>query len=162
MAKKRQVLSQLDDLELIPGIEALPARAGPDTFESAASAPPELATLPPRDVELFRKGGWTFVKPAARGAAQPVFRDSDGHMKIDSGSLTVQFAPGLSQGEIETMLAKHGLKLGRKLGFAANLFTVRRQAEAGAGNSVEVAKDLAKSKDIEYAEPVLIEAVEKR
>lgn len=166
MAKKNDVARKLDDLELIRGVEALPPQPQPEgKSRVAASEPAELSSLPSRDLELFRQGGWTFVKDAAsqgEDMARPLFRDSDGHVKIDSGSISVRFAEDVSERDIEALLGEHGLKVGRKLGFAPNLFTVRPMPGRSVANSVEIAKALSKSNDVEYAEPVLIEALEKR
>lgn len=164
MADKNALAAKLDLLKRVDGMAALPPRgaeaagASPDPKGRKGALADVLSGTGSADAALFEKAGWAFVaeKPERGGPARPVFVDADGHLKIDGGSLTVRFAEGASEAEIEGVLAGAGLSIRRKLKFAPNLFTVAPTGGEGA-DSVGAARALSASEAVEYAEPVLIE-----
>lgn len=118
------------------------------------------------ELERFRASGWTFETRRERAlddpATRPVYKDRDGRLKIGSGSLTVKFAPEVSEATIQDVLASHGLSIRRRLGFAPNLFTVAPRPGGEPEDCLELARKLTTDDAVAYAEPVLVEAIEGR
>jgi len=72
--------------------------------------------------------------------------------------MAVKFAEHVPMSEINSLLEEHGLIVGRKLGFASNLFAVKRSPGSSVtSNSVDLSKELSGIAQVEYAEPMLIE-----
>jgi hypothetical protein len=162
MTDKETLAEKLDDLKRVEGVSAVPP-GPPGTVENGPGRAPQAVLMLPRDdVDNFTRAGWAFVESTSRvnqTGARPVFKDSDGHLKIDSGNLNVRFAGEASVPEIESLLKDHGLLIRRQLGFAPNLYTVGPSQADAVTDSVEIAKLLTTSQKVEYAEPVLIEAL---
>lgn len=154
-------LAQLDALKRVEGVCAVP----PDTRGQAArDEAVGLAVsdaLVPGEVDEFLNAGWAFVDEAHRtsGNLRHVYRDGDGQLKIDSGSLNVRFVEEVSTEEIAKLLNAHHLSIKRQLKFAPNLFTVGTEAGADGSDAVDAARRLSSLEAVKYAEPVLIESL---
>lgn len=161
MTDKETLVEKLDDLIRVEGVSAVPPGPVGTVGSGPVRMPQAVSMLPREDVDNFTRAGWAFVESTPRinqTGARPVFKDSDGHLKIDSGNLNVRFAGEASISEIERLLKEHGLLIRRQLGFAPNLYTVGPKQANTVTNSVETAKLLTTFQKVEYAEPVLIEA----
>jgi hypothetical protein len=160
MGQREKVAADLAGMTRIDGLIAV--RPVSRDLAGAAAAESAVAGVDAAEVKDFRGAGWDFV-PASRarqGGEHPVYRGSDGRLLIDSGQLSVRFAPNTADGVVENILHEHGLAVGRKLGFGPKLFNVRQQEKGSAPvDSVGVARELAAHPEVEYAEPVMIESL---
>lgn len=145
----------LDDLVRIPGVAA--ARTGPAGAATAVASSSPIAA----EFSAFRENGWEIVSPTASAAvaAHPIYRDADGALKIDGGALNIRFRAGVEPAEINRLLARYGLKVRRRLGFAEHLYLVTPERNRGMVDAVDIARHLVSEPILDYAEPVLIEVI---
>lgn len=161
MQKTPKQPSKLDNLKRIDGVAALPPSPAGSASATAGKPASGIEALKSDNITPFSEAGWSFVERKLDNStsAHPVFRDSDGQVKIDSGSLNVRFSKDVTATDIERLLTGHGLSIKKQLMFAPNLFTVAPKDSSEVSDSVEIARSLEASDKIEYAEPVLIEAI---
>ena len=118
------------------------------------------------DLRAFRRAGWHFVVGAdavSGGELRRVYRDRGGRLLIEGRRLTVRFAAEVSEARIKEVLGNHGLSVKRRLGFAPNLFEVACAEDAEPFDDiVELARGVAGHREVVYAEPALIEALQGR
>lgn len=125
------------------------------------------------NVQAFLDGGWVFVDPservekAERARSAPegtshvgrVFRDDSDRVLVETGRLTVEFDPALSEDEAERRLADADLDVVRQLTFGTNLYQVR---VAPGEDPLEVTRELVDDPDVVFAEPEFVEHVDQR
>ncbi|HEX6344921.1 S8 family serine peptidase [Umezawaea sp.] len=128
---------------------------------------PVVAEALTEDDELtpFREARWVFVPASAalvlesaQDAGRLVRRPS-GRLGIVTRRLTVQLSEDLSREAAEQALARRGLTLVRRLGFAPNLFEVDTTEHA---DSLAASVELNADPLVALAEPSLVEHVPQR
>ncbi len=113
------------------------------------------------DIDVFVEDGWQFSKPGAGAAYFPVYVGPDHRLRIGSDSLVARFKPNLPQDKIKDILRRHGLDIDRWIepnetvqAYVANIET--------APDVVAMSEALAAEPEVQYAEPVLHEALSRR
>lgn len=155
---REEMMGRLAKLRPLSGIAA--------TREPGERAPlPGLASELVAELAPFERAGWRFVVPTPEAAAESqrtLFRDGDGHVKIDGRALNLRFHPEADRPEIESFLADRGLVIRRELGFAPNLFLIVPGTRAKREDTLSLARSLTGEPIVIYAEPVLIEELTHR
>ena len=159
---KSGIFDKLRKIRPLTDLRAVaPGRAVPGEERQAASTIAAETGVDAGEATAFENAGWTFVKGAqaeAGDADHRVVVDGDGHLKILSNALNVKFDPSLPRTVIEDILSRLGLSIRRDMGFSPNLFVV-----TGAdGDLISKIQSLNQLKNVEYAEPVLIEPMKAR
>lgn len=126
-----------------------PALTGP-TLESLA---------PGLDLPQFRAledAGWVFVQREHVGDGAPVYLRPSGRVALGTDRLTVRVTGSRSPQEAEEWLAEQGLEVLNRLKFASNLFVVRIPPGR---DPMSEAERLLASRQVEFAEPEMIESL---
>jgi hypothetical protein len=159
---KTGIFNKLRKIRPLADVRAVaPGRAVPGEERQAASTIAAETGVDADDATAFENAGWTFVKgaqPETADADHRVVVDGDGHLKILSNALNVKFDPSLPRAIIEEILNRHGLSIRRDMGFSPNLFLVTGTE----GDVMSKIQSLNELKNVEYAEPVLIEPIKSR
>jgi hypothetical protein len=117
---------------------------------------------------VFEKAGWIFVAPDPQPtqpdrddspAVARVWLDSAGHLLLAPGRLTIKLRPEFSESEAAAFLERSGVEVVRRLRFGRNLYEV---AVPPSADELATAAALASHEDVEYAEPEMIEHIERR
>jgi hypothetical protein len=159
---KSRIFDKLKRIRPLAHVRAIaPGGAVPREERQTASNIAAETGVDAGEAKAFENAGWTFVKGAEAETADTENRvvvDGDGHLKILSNTLNVKFEASLSRTMIEDILNRHGLSIRRDMGFSPNLFLV-----TGAdGDVMSKVQSLNQLKNVEYAEPVLIEPMKSR
>ena len=160
---KSEIISRIERLQKIDGVSAVAPgtrlRESATAGDASGQEAPELSRPSvQQDLKTFQDAGWSIMQSSrAGGQGLDVVVDGDGHAKLLGRSLNVKFDPEMSQEERDAILEQHNLRLRRELGYAPGLVMVE-----SAGDALETARQLNQKDSVSYAEPVLIEALEKR
>jgi hypothetical protein len=121
------------------------------------------------DAHAFERGGWTFLRVAPNAVPKlpdveglyvaRVFLDPSGRLMLAPGGVTVKLRPDLPIGEAKSFLEQAEVEVVRELRFGRNLFEVRAPR---AVDAFDLSEKLSASSDVEYAEPKLLEHIERR
>jgi len=159
---KSGIFAKLKKIRPLADVRAVaPGRAVPGEERQTASTIAAETGVDAGEATAFENAGWTFVKGAHGETADADHRvvvDGDGHLKILSNALNVKFDPSLPRSMIEDILNRHGLSIRRDMGFSPNLFLVT----GAEGDVISKLQSLNQLKNVEYAEPVLIEPMKAR
>jgi hypothetical protein len=159
---KSGIFAKLKKIRPLADVRAVaPGRAVPGEERQTASTIAAETGVDAGEATAFENAGWTFVKGAQGETADADHRvvvDGDGHLKILSNALNVKFDPSLPRSMIEDILNRHGLSIRRDMGFSPNLFLVT----GAEGDVISKLQSLNQLKNVEYAEPVLIEPMKAR
>jgi hypothetical protein len=156
---KDNLAARLGSIQPVSGIRAIAPNADTQGVQlESASAVAKQNSLDQNEARAFEDAGWKFARTEGEAGDSNVVVDNDGRLKIVSNSLNVKFDPSMSRGDIDSILAQHGLSVRRDLKFSPNLFTV----SGSGGGAVEKARTLNGLDKVLYAEPVLIEALGQR
>ena len=159
---KSGIFDKLKKIRPLAHVRAIaPGRAVPGEERQTASNIAAESGVDAKEASAFENAGWTFVKGAESETADADHRvvvDGDGHLKILSNTVNVKFEASLSRTVIEDILNRHGLSIRRDMGFSPNLFLVTGTD----GDVMSKVQSLNQLKNVEYAEPVLIEPMKSR
>lgn len=107
----------------------------------------------------FAEAGWHFVNAEnirAGSDVHEVLIDGDGQLKIVGSTIDVKFGQEVSPESIHALLEDCGLAMVETYDFSRNLFSVKGD------RILEKAVKLASLDEVEFAEPSLIEAIDRR
>lgn len=121
------------------------------------------------DALAFQKAGWIFLSvdadawPQLRKAdglfVARAFVDPVGRLMLAPGGLTVKLRPDFPAEEAKGFFENAEVEVVRRLRFGRNLYEVRAPR---AVDAFDVSERLAGDQDVEYAEPKLLERIERR
>ena len=161
---KSKVANRLKGIVPLPKVAALPPglsrKSAPGSSVQVTELLPGNRPGAASDVQALENAGWTFAEPSPDTAddAFQVLLDSDGRVKLSGKALIVRLRKHMTEAAIREMLAKHGLQIRRSLGFAENTFVV----EGKPGAALDSARRLNEDDLVDYAEPVMVEAISGR
>ena len=173
---ERIPVTEIDDVVAVRVADNLRGSVNPASLGEiavGAAAPRPALQLDDQEAQALEADGWLFVRPASPIAAARVSRDlpdqldgisavyqqADGHVLLGTPTLTVQFEPGLTEGDARARLDRLGLTVVRELRFAPNQFEVRIPAGA---DQLDVANTLQEQEGTVHAEPTFVEYIGQR
>jgi hypothetical protein len=114
------------------------------------------------DLRAFEDAGWQFhekpAEPPENAVQAKVFIKPRRRLALSTNRLTVKLPDDPSEEQANAVLQPFGCRVEERFTFAPGLFQIILTDQAQ-GDSVEVANQLTDSGSVEFAEPVLIEAI---
>lgn len=149
----------------IEGVPPELAQSGSGKYVTKQARIPNLEPHVADDLETFIKNGWVFVEreddSVSKPERSPVYIDRDRRVKIGTNKCIVRFKPNVSLASIKSILANHHLVFDEWVIKALNVVHVVPDESVKLGQDA-VVRMLEDEPSVQYAEPVLLEAMARR